>query len=97
MGYLLGVRSRTAGTDTMWVPLRRTSEMLSRHGVTVDGEIVASLDTLPAEWEATKRLAANVKESLGPHMAEQVDRILREEDEFRTKVQSDAAAMHWEQ
>ena len=45
-----------------------------------------ALDTLPAEWEATKKLAAVTKDNISSLMAEQVDRILREEDEFRTKV-----------
>jgi len=44
------------------------------------------LDTLPAEWDTCKKFAATVRDGLGPHMAEQEDRILREEDEFRTKA-----------
>ena len=86
MKWLLGVRKRASATDALWDSVAQDIEMLGKYGVQVDHEVLQILETLPQEWDALKKLAQTSKEVIGPHMAEWVDRILSEEDIFRTKV-----------
>lgn len=73
MGLLHSIKHRSANTDMLFEPLRKTINLLKQFGVDMPDEIHKLLNDLPEEWAETKKLSVSIKDYVAPLQAKEVD------------------------
>ncbi|KAF6202116.1 hypothetical protein GE061_004514 [Apolygus lucorum] len=77
MGYLLKVKERQPETDEMFYPLQETIELLKTYEMELPQDANVLLQELPEQWNNTKKLASNIKQTVSPLQAAEVVSIRR--------------------
>uniref|UniRef100_H3BBD5 Dynein axonemal heavy chain 17 n=1 Tax=Latimeria chalumnae TaxID=7897 RepID=H3BBD5_LATCH len=85
MGHLMKVKSRQMTTDAMFEPLQQTIELLKTCGEEMPEEVHAQLHNLPEQWNNTKKTAFQVKQSVAPLQANEVNILRRKCHQFEMK------------
>ncbi|XP_030631015.1 dynein heavy chain 17, axonemal-like [Chanos chanos] len=85
MGHLMKVKDRQASIDTMFTPLKETTEFLKEYREELPDEVHAQLQDLPENWSNVKKMAFHVKQNVAPLQANEVNIIRRKCQQFEIK------------
>ena len=82
MSVLNVVMERTDAIDACWVPLKSKVSLLQSYAIEVDEGVLKTLDVLPFEWTATKKLSTATQQAVGPTKAGEVANLKRRANKF---------------
>lgn len=88
MGYLQKVKDRLYKTDNMFGPIKEYIELLKSYDYEMPEQVFIQLEELPRKWEATKRLAQQVRHQVSPLVAQEVSKIRKNISDFESRQQS---------
>ncbi|KAI8914343.1 dynein heavy chain and region D6 of dynein motor-domain-containing protein [Gorgonomyces haynaldii] len=85
MGLLHAIKHRSQGIDKKFEPLRKTVNLLKQFGVELPEEVHKLLNDLPEAWSDVKKLSVQVKDSVAPLQAKEVDILQQKCNKFEMK------------
>nr|XP_033816070.1 dynein heavy chain 17, axonemal isoform X1 [Geotrypetes seraphini] len=85
MGHLINMKERQTATDNMFEPLEQTIELLKTYDLEMPEEVHMKLHDLPEQWNHTKKIAFQVKQSVAPLQANEVSIIRRKLQQFEVR------------
>ena len=88
MGHLRDVRKRTDSAEAMFEPLKNTVSLLSKHGVSISGDVVSSLDNIISNsWNSLKKKATLTKEQHSNRQSQEAEQVKRDAKEFEFRAE----------